>query len=344
MVCGGPSGDYEVSIKFNEDHIPDSPFAVLVASRSGDAGRLAVGSLQEAGLKVGQEASFTVNGARGPVDAHIHPPSGALEACSTTELDHDQHAIRFVPRENGVHSIDVRCHGNHVPGSPFKIRVGEPGQAGDPGMVSASGPGLEGGATGAEAEFLVNTCNAGSGSLALTIDGPSKVKMDCQEGPEGYKVAYTPMAPGNYLISIKYGGPQHIVGSPFKAKVSGPRLSGGLGLHETSSVVVETGGAFGTSPRFSSDASRAVPRGPGLAEAFVGQKNQFTVDCSRAGSDMLLVGVHGPRSPCEEVSVKHLGARLYSVSYTVKERGGCLLIVKWGDHHVPGSPFRFTVS
>lgn len=55
----------------------------------------------------------------------------------------------------------------------------------------------------------------------MTIDGPSKVKMDCQECPEGYKVSYTPMAPGNYLISIKYGGPQHIVGSPFKAKVSG---------------------------------------------------------------------------------------------------------------------------
>lgn len=70
-------------------------------------------------------------------------------------------------------------------------------------------------------EFIVNTCNAGSGALSVTIDGPSKVKMDCQECPEGYKVSYTPMAPGNYLISIKYGGPQHIVGSPFKAKVSG---------------------------------------------------------------------------------------------------------------------------
>lgn len=55
----------------------------------------------------------------------------------------------------------------------------------------------------------------------MTIDGPSKVKMDCQESPEGYKVSYTPMAPGNYLISIKYGGLQHIGGSPFKAKVSG---------------------------------------------------------------------------------------------------------------------------
>lgn len=70
-------------------------------------------------------------------------------------------------------------------------------------------------------DFIVNTCNAGTGALSVTIDGPSKVKMDCQDYPEGYKVFYTPMAPGNYLISIRYGGPQHIVGSPFKAKVSG---------------------------------------------------------------------------------------------------------------------------
>lgn len=80
---------------------------------------------------------------------------------------------------------------------------------------------------GVASEFIVNTCNAGSGALSVTIDGPSKVKMDCQDCPEGYKVSYTPMAPGNYLISIKYGGPQHIVGSPFKAKVSG---SGPLSL------------------------------------------------------------------------------------------------------------------
>lgn len=79
--------------------------------------------------------------------------------------------------------------------------------------------------SGVASEFIVNTCNAGSGALAVTIDGPSKVKMDCQECPEGYKVSYTPMAPGNYLISIKYGGPQHIVGSPFKAKVSGGLMS-----------------------------------------------------------------------------------------------------------------------
>lgn len=67
----------------------------------------------------------------------------------------------------------------------------------------------------------MNTCNAGSGALSVTIDGPSKVKMDCSDCLDGYKVIYTPMAPGNYLITIKYGGPNHIVGSPFKAKVTG---------------------------------------------------------------------------------------------------------------------------
>ncbi|MBN3305986.1 FLNC protein, partial [Amia calva] len=344
-------GDYEVSIKFNDEHIPDSPFIVPIATLSDDARRLTVTSLQETGLKVNQPASFAVqlNGARGVIEAKVHTPSGAVEECYVSELDSDKYTIRFIPHENGVHSIDVKFNGSHIPGSPFKIRVGEPGQAGDPGLVSAFGPGLEGGTTGVPSEFIVNTCNAGSGALSVTIDGPSKVKMDCNECPEGYKVMYTPMAPGNYLISIKYGGPQHIVGSPFKAKVTGTRLSGGHSLHETSSVLVETVtktatvGGYSTMPKFSSDASKVVSRGAGLSKAFVGQKNTFTVDCSKAGTNMLMVGVHGPKTPCEEVYVKHMGNRMYNVTYTVKEKGDYILIVKWGDENVPGSPFHVTV-
>ena len=74
---------------------------------------------------------------------------------------------------------------------------------------------------GSQSEFIINNRAAGPGALAVTIEGPSKVKMDCQEVPEGYRVLYTPMAPGNYLISIKYGGPNHITDSPFRARVSG---------------------------------------------------------------------------------------------------------------------------
>lgn len=72
---------------------------------------------------------------------------------------------------------------------------------------------------------------------------------------------------------------------------TGPRLSGGHSLHETSTVLVETvtkssssrGSSYSSIPKFSSDASKVVTRGPGLSQAFVGQKNSFTVDCSKAG-------------------------------------------------------------
>lgn len=39
-------GDYEVSIKFNDEHIPDSPFIVPIATLSDDARRLTITSLQ----------------------------------------------------------------------------------------------------------------------------------------------------------------------------------------------------------------------------------------------------------------------------------------------------------
>uniref|UniRef100_A0A673Y6H1 Filamin A n=1 Tax=Salmo trutta TaxID=8032 RepID=A0A673Y6H1_SALTR len=343
------SGDYEVSIRFNEEHIPDSPFVVPVASPSDDARRLTVASLQESGLKVNHPASFAVslNGAKGQIDAKVHSPSGALEGCCVTELDQDKYAVRFIPRENGLYLIDVKFNGSHIPGSPFKIRVGETGQAGDPGMVTAYGAGLEGGSTGTACEFVVNTSKAGPGALAVTIDGPSKVKMDCVECPEGYKVTYTPMAPGNYLISIRYGGPYHIVGSPFKAKITGSKLVSSHSNHETSSVMVDpvtrqVSSSHQGAPS-QSDASCVTAKGLGLSKGFIGQKNNFSVDCSKAGRNMLLVGVDGPRVPCEEVLVKHLGNRVYNISYQLKEKGEYILVVKWGEQHIPGSPYHITV-
>ncbi|KAK5933446.1 hypothetical protein CgunFtcFv8_013926 [Champsocephalus gunnari] len=345
-------GDYEISVKFNEQHIPDSPFLVHVVAPANDARRLSVTGLQESGLKVNHPASFAVrlNGAQGKMEAKVHSPSGALEECVVNELEKDKYAIRFIPRENGIHTIDVKFNGSHIPGSPFQVRVGEPGQTGEPGLVSAYGSGLERGTTGSQSEFIINNTKAGPGALAVTIEGPSKVKMDCKEVPEGYKVHYTPMAPGNYVISIKYGGPNHITGSPFKAKVTGARLVNVTNASETSTLtvdpVVRSSSSFSQSalPRLTdSDASKVSSRGPGLSKAFVGQRSNFSVDCSKAGKNMLLVGVLGPLVPCEEVLVKHLGNLQYNVSYMLKERGCYILVVKWGDDHIPGSPFQVNV-
>lgn len=67
---------------------------------------------------------------------------------------------------------------------------------------------------------MVNTCNAGAGALAVTVEGPSKVKLECKEVDEGYEFTYSPTAPGDYMITIRYAG-VNIAGSPFKAKIEG---------------------------------------------------------------------------------------------------------------------------
>ncbi|XP_070558725.1 filamin-A-like isoform X9 [Ptychodera flava] len=352
QVCYEPTepGEYAVSIKYNDEHIPDSPYKVFVTPPIGDARRLSVTSLQETGLKPNQPASFAVqlNGAQGLIDAKVVAPSGTEDDCIITEISEGNYAVRFMPRENGVHMIHVRFKGAHIPGSPFRVRVGS--VEGDPGMVHATGPGLESARTGEKTHFIVNTCGAGAGAMAITIDGPSKVKMDVEEVPEGYKCMYTPMAPGDYFITIKYAGAHHIVGSPFKVKVTGANKAGVTGVHESSQMVVETVTKtttttnYASMPTFTSDASKVTSTGMGLKKAFINRKAQFTVNASDAGNNMLTVGIAGPKTPCEEILVKHNGRNRYIINYILKEKGNYVMIVKWGNDHIPGSPFQLVCS
>ena len=46
------AGEYLATVKFNDQHIPDSPFKVQMAPGSGDVQKLMVQSLTEQGLQV----------------------------------------------------------------------------------------------------------------------------------------------------------------------------------------------------------------------------------------------------------------------------------------------------
>lgn len=91
--------------------------------------------------------------------------------------------------------------------------------------------------------------------------------------------------------------------------------------------------------RFESDASKVHSRGLGLTHVNLLERNEFTVDGSSAGSNMLFVGILGPQGPCDEVLVKHLGRHIFRVTYQVREPGDYTLVAKWGEQHIPGSPF-----
>jgi len=73
---------------------------------------------------------------------------------------------------------------------------------------------------GKPSKFTVVTANAGAGTLAVHVEGPSKVALVCTEVQDGYEFSYTPMAPGNYMIMVKYSNIT-IAGAPFKAVVTG---------------------------------------------------------------------------------------------------------------------------
>ena len=93
-----------------------------------------------------------------------------------------------------------------------------------------------------------------------------------------------------------------------------------------------------------SQASHVKCSGSGIENAKANRHNSFSVDCSKAGNNILYVGVYGPEIPCEEVVIKHKGSKRYSVDYVVRERGQYIIFVKWGDEHVSGSPFHIEAN
>ncbi|XP_044015833.1 filamin-A isoform X3 [Aphidius gifuensis] len=341
-------GDYRVGIKFNDQHIPDSPHLVYISPAAGDAHKLEVAQFPTNNIQPDKPTTFLVrnNGAKGQLDGKIVSPSGVEDDCFIQAIDSEEYSVRFMPRENGIHNIHLKFNGVHINGSPLVLKVGKIDA--DPAAVHAYGNGLKDVKTGQKTDFIVDTCNAGQGALTVTVDGPSKVAMDCTEVEEGYKVRYTPLVPGDYYISVKYNS-HHIVGSPFKITCTGTDLAE-RGAQETSFVCVETVQKFSKAkqagpvlPCFKSDATKVTSKGMGLKKAYLGKQNQFTVNAGDAGNNLLFVGIYGPKGPCDEVYVKHTGRNNYNVSYIVRERGEYIALVKWGEDHVPGSPFKIEV-
>ncbi|XP_053377764.1 filamin-A-like isoform X5 [Mercenaria mercenaria] len=341
-------GEYLISIKFNDEHIPESPFRVPITPSIGDARKISVQALQSKGLAIGKPCSFVVNfnGApKGKLQARVVSPSGSEDEALVQEIDEGEYAVRFIPRENGPHLIYISFDGCQIPDSPFRIQVGT--VHADPGMVQAYGDGLKTGKTGQTAKFIVNTVNAGSGALSVTVEGPSKVKLECREVDDGYEFSYTPTAPGDYLITIKYAG-TNIAGSPFKARIEGQGKPSGF--QEQASVVVETVtktssmSKFASFMPFVSDASKVTVEGNGIKKGYRNKQCTFNVDTSQAGHNMLFIGMIGPKGPCEELCVKHYPGQPYKITYLVKERGDYMLAIKWGEEHIPGSPFYVKVE
>jgi filamin len=348
-------------------------------------------------MDIPQTMILNMNGADGDVECKIVAPSGREDDCFITPLGNGEHTVRFVPKEEGIHHLHAKLNGIHIPGSPFKLEVQANNNqqlSDDPSSVAVRGSGIDRGTTGKSSKFVIDTSGVGAGTLSITVDGPSKVDLSCNEVDDGYEVSYMPMCPGKYYVTVKYNG-KNVRGSPFSVMVGGDNLvssststaatinnnnrsainnnNSSLQKEQSrSSMTMETMqrtsyirhqyseqrvSSMSVSrnqsrnqllsppppksvPVPESDPAKVKVRGKGLEQALISRQNSFQVDCNRAGNNVLYVGVYGPDIPCDEVVIKHQGEKKYLVSYVVHEKGEYIIFVKWGDDHIPGSPYR----
>ena len=127
MTVVEEAGEYSVGIRFNEEHIPLSPYMVLISPKSGHADKVKISNLTEdeqIALNAPQSFLLSKNGANGTLQCKMVSPTGREDDCFMSQVGPDEYSVRFVPKEEGYHYLHAKLNGVHVPGSPFKIKVG----------------------------------------------------------------------------------------------------------------------------------------------------------------------------------------------------------------------------
>ncbi|MCP9257858.1 FiLamiN (Actin binding protein) [Dirofilaria immitis] len=210
------AGEYLISVKFNAEHIPDSPFKVLVAPATGEVRRLKLISLSNSETP-GEVCKFMINkhGAIGHLEAKLHTSINEIEAINILPIDDgsDSYYGQFIPLESGDYYVVVTLDDIPMYGTPFHFRIGA-SQNSDPSLIAVIGEGIRSGQTGQNSEFIITTCNVEKGFLQIQIDGPSKVILNSCEIDTIAKINkaiidQVPIFPGNANKVIVNGSGLH---------------------------------------------------------------------------------------------------------------------------------------
>ena len=212
-------GRYKVSVQWDNNHIPGSPFEVLCVDATRYSvvkppDKISLGKVIRVGVKV--------------VD-HMPPVYEKLDifACSKDnhtfegeirESSDGNYTCTVMPPELGMYRVHVHSNGLDIPGSPFKTKVMA---APVPENVRAYGEGLADGVIGQERLFTARVSDAGYGYLCFRVEGPKKgfyISLDRRNEDGLIFARYTPIYAGDYTISLLWSG-VHIPGSPFHVTI-----------------------------------------------------------------------------------------------------------------------------
>ena len=222
----GPTpGAYVIEVKYFEKQIPGSPFKLDVVPAPNASKCRAYGpalhpnSLHISGTPLDMYVDTTKAG-NGELQVVVKGPE-AIKPKVFTANDKGTYSLKFDVPEAGRYLVHVWWSQEHIPGSPFKLKVHPAPNAG---MVKAYGPGLEPSfESGEPGNFTVETKNAGIGTLTVRVHGvKGKFKIEAdpksESDPRTLLAHYNPQEAGDYIIAVRWSG-NHVPGSPFNINI-----------------------------------------------------------------------------------------------------------------------------
>ncbi|KAG7158756.1 Filamin-A-like 5 [Homarus americanus] len=210
-------GAYLLNVMWSDRQVRGCPLKINVESVA-DASRVVCSGEGLRHGMVGHEIKSFIDTRRaGPGELTVTctgPQKVAL--CDLEDHGDGTFTLNIRPQEPGRHALNVKYEGEHVPGSPYTLKVaGAP----DPSKVRVYGPGIEHGVLAAyQSRFICDTRGAGAGQLTVRIRGPKgafRVEMQRESQKDRTILCkYDPTEPGDYRMEVKWSG-EHVPGSPF---------------------------------------------------------------------------------------------------------------------------------
>ncbi|KAG5896802.1 hypothetical protein JTB14_032047 [Gonioctena quinquepunctata] len=214
-------GNYLLSVLWAGRPVKGCPL-IVEAKGGADASKvLCSGEGLRQGV-VGREIRSWIDTRRagpGELTAHCTGPR-KVAYCELYDHGDATFTLNVKPQEAGKHALTIKYAGQHVPGSPFTLRVaGAP----DPSKVRVYGPGVEHGVLATfQSRFICDTRGAGAGQLTVRVRGPKgafRVEMQRESQKDRTILCkFDPTEPGDYRVEVKWAG-ELVPGSPFHVMI-----------------------------------------------------------------------------------------------------------------------------
>ena len=326
--------DYNLSIRWSDDHVPKSPF--LIHLLPDVVPENVVCSDVESSI-VDQPVFLTADTSKagpGKLTASCTGKESGEVPVSVDEIQPSIHKVSFIPSQEDDYSLAVYFDDQPVPKSPFEVGIhpvnetidvvhmedeivlettpppsGPPPELdmliGDPLEITLDAPATSDGMGAIEAKATGDTV------------GPTRVNI-LKDG-QSSMVVFNPTQPDRYFIDVKVDD-KHIPDSP---------------------IIVNYRRLFDSSKCFITDLPYSS------APPIVEEDINFSVDATQAGKAELVVVSDGPsgKEPSHQVVTEEphrLG--YYRVKYIPMAAGQHRINLTYGGDTVPGSPLLFTVA